>query len=504
MVAKRLLAMAHKVPPLSSESFPKGSLDEASPSPRLNEQMTPRALFEMVKDDQNWAVLLDDPSGAFGKGDIIDVRYQKYLAEVVPIMVSHDVSFKTAVDMLANKAGNKAQSSQAKGSPKKGKPRKEVIKDHGKDTVPKLREVVDEKDQPDLKVIDEKEESLHELEPKALDVDMEQKSLTHRARDFTKAMGRSSSEPITPKRPDKEQALLRQQGVVPLPRPDQVAERVVYVERTQIPHKAVAIQTEEAPPSQLLQPLLSGPAVPSSKPRVRRKQKEEIKEIPIQYQDCSCGRIIFSNSMKFILACALVVAAIWCAENYDEVVKFFNGPLFRKQEPAATARHSKQDHKKDQKSTESKESKHSSRPPHHEEKPESHSHGGAVRQGEEGRTMRPTPSPMTDLQLAKEELKMELKKLERLDQEQAQTARVGELARLSQKENEHQAAHSQNKDEHLRQAALDAEVQAKVAQQELEEDSEIRKQKQKVKDAQALVDELESAQREKENFLALK
>ena len=25
---------------------------------------------------------------------------------------------------------------------------------------------------------------------------------------------------------------------VPLPRPDQVAERVVYVERTQIPHKA--------------------------------------------------------------------------------------------------------------------------------------------------------------------------------------------------------------------------------------------------------------------------
>eukprot|EP00435_Cladocopium_sp_Y103_P073431 s469_g43.t1 len=35
-------------------------------------------------------------------------------------------------------------------------------------------------------------------------------------------------------------------------------------------------------------------------------------------------------------------------------------------------------------------------------------------------------------------------------------------------------------------------------------DSEIRKQKQKVKDAQALVDELESAQREKENFLALK
>lgn len=498
MVAKRL-AMAHKVPPLSSESFPKGSLDEVT-SPRLNEQMTPRALFEMVKDDQNWAVLLDDPSGQFGKGDIIDVRYQKYLAEVVPIMVSHDVSFKTAVDMLANKAG-KAQGSQAKGSPKKGKPRKEVIKDHG-DPAPKLREAVDEKDQPDLKVIDEKEESLQELEPKALDVDMEQKSLTTRSRDFTKAMGRSSSEPITPKRPDKEQALLRQQGVVPLPRPDQVAERVVYVERTQIPHKAVAIQTEEAPPSQLLQPLLSGPAVPSSKPKVRRKQKEEIKEIPIQYQDCSCGRIIFSNSMKFILACALLVAAMWCAENYDEVVKFFNGP-FRKQEPATTARAgSKKDHKKDQKSAESKESKHSSRP-HHEEKPESHSHGGTGRQGEEGR-MHPTPRPMTDLQLAKEELKMELKKLERLDQEQAQTARVGELARLSQKENEHQAAQSQNKDEHLRQAALDAEVQAKVAQQELEEDSEIRKQKQKVKDAQALVDELESAHREKDNFLALK
>lgn len=32
----------------------------------------------------------------------------------------------------------------------------------------------------------------------------------------------------------------------------------------------------------------------------------------------SCGRIIFSNSMKFILACALLVAAMWCAENYDE------------------------------------------------------------------------------------------------------------------------------------------------------------------------------------------
>ena len=28
---------------------------QASASPRLNEQMTPRALFEMVKDDQNWA-----------------------------------------------------------------------------------------------------------------------------------------------------------------------------------------------------------------------------------------------------------------------------------------------------------------------------------------------------------------------------------------------------------------------------------------------------------------
>eukprot|EP00438_Fugacium_kawagutii_P014230 Skav210339 [mRNA] locus=scaffold4443:113803:120076:- [translate_table: standard] len=64
-----LPAMANKVPPLSSERFPKGSLHDEASSPKLTEQMTPRALFEMVKDDQKWAVLLDDPSGAFGKGD---------------------------------------------------------------------------------------------------------------------------------------------------------------------------------------------------------------------------------------------------------------------------------------------------------------------------------------------------------------------------------------------------------------------------------------------------
>ncbi|CAK9017744.1 unnamed protein product [Durusdinium trenchii] len=59
--------MAPKVPPISPEHFPGGS--EVQASPRINEQTTPRALFEMVKDDQKWAVLLDDTTAGFKGGN---------------------------------------------------------------------------------------------------------------------------------------------------------------------------------------------------------------------------------------------------------------------------------------------------------------------------------------------------------------------------------------------------------------------------------------------------
>ncbi|CAJ1423524.1 unnamed protein product, partial [Effrenium voratum] len=85
--------MASSVPPLNVKDLRP---EDAEASPRLNEQMTPRALWEMVKEDDKWAVLLDDESGGFSKGDIIDFRYQKYLAEVVPIMLTHNVGFKGA------------------------------------------------------------------------------------------------------------------------------------------------------------------------------------------------------------------------------------------------------------------------------------------------------------------------------------------------------------------------------------------------------------------------
>lgn len=518
--------MAPKVPPLAR--FPQGSAEAWSP--RLTEQMTPRALWELIKEDPTWGVLVNDPSGAFSKGDIISVRYQKYLHEVLPIMVSQDASFKTAIDMLAEQTGGKALSPQSKGvvsapasSPKSAKLRKEVMKDQGKDG-PKLREAVDEKDHPDLKAIDEKDATFHEVEPKALDMDVEheEKSITNRARDFTKATERSSSEPIAPKRPDQEHALLRQ-GAVQMLRAEQVAERVVFVEtRPQVQNKEIAIQTEEvraAPSEPLLQPLLS--RAPAAKPKARRKPKDAKKEVPIQYQDCSCSRIFFSSTMKFILACMAALVVVWCGENCNKVLAFFGGSMVK--EPVApSTKHSKSKTKHTEK--EPKEPKHheshesekhpqsgpkpvvspvkSVKPsePRHEEKPESHSHEGVRREGE----VVPTTSPPTDLQLAKEERAKDLKELERLEEEQARTARVGELARLSQKEHEKMAKNqNKDKDSNLRQAALDAEVQASAAQRELDEDADIRKQKEKVKDAQALVDQLETAKMDQQGFLAV-
>jgi len=460
--------MAPKVPPISPEHFPGGS--EVQASPRINEQTTPRALFEMVKDDQKWAVLLDDTTAGFKGGDIIDYRYQQYLQEVVPIMLNHNVSFKTAVDMLASRLG-KAQGSEPKGSPKRI--RKEVMKDQSRDPMPKLQEAIDEKD-----------ESMIGYEPKALDVDMQQKSL-NRPRDFTKATGRASSEPITPNRTE-EQALCRQQGAAAPVRPEPVAERVVYVEtRPQVTNKAVAIQTEEAPPG-LLQPLLARP-VPKPKARnSRAKPKEQPKEVPIQYQDCSCGRICFSAGLKFLLACVLFVGLSVLAHDSSKVLAFFGGtvttspeqPNLRKKPAAAPAPVAK--HKQTQKE------------PKREEPSSAHQdHKGSERHAPQKKE----PAHKSELQLAKDRLDHELKILERLEEEETQTARVGELARLSQQENEKEAK-SQNKDVHLRQAALDAEVQAKVAQQELKEDSEIQLQKRKVKDAQAHVDQLESEQRD--------
>eukprot|EP00439_Symbiodinium_sp_Y106_P077520 s450_g16.t1 len=104
----------------------------------------------------------------------------------------------------------------------------------------------------------------------------------------------------------------------------------------------------------------------------------------------------------------------------------------------------------------------------------------------------PSKSEESELKLAQKELKDEVAQLADLEEKERKTERVENLARLSQKVSEDEAR-SQNNKELLRQAAVDAEVQAKLAMEELQEDQAIKQLQAKVKMQEEKIDDLEAS-----------
>jgi len=466
-------------------------------TPRLNEKAGDRTLFDMVKDDERWAILLEDRESQFTGGDKLEYQYQVYLAEVVPVMRSRGCSFKEAVNILHPPPGedneklridttkeelkdktNPSPSADPREPEVEAKAPPKLVEEAASSSPEKKVEAAST----EKKDLDKNDEI---QEPKARNAEtsqMEQKSESsgHRRKD-SKAAGRSSSEPPTPKK-EKAWARDRQEDVQNNPSP----------KRDRRPSTSIAIQTEEAIPqgsqtqevpasekpkkvrvktprgssgergssssSGLRQPLLGpNPTTQTKGHRQKEKKAKQEADMVAKYEDCSCERTISSAGVRWLLICAAVV--------------FMGTVLLPKPLPEG-----KSDLPRERPSAV---------PLHHSDEAGKSSHRVAV-------PSKPDEKDESELKSAQKELKDELTKLDNLEEEQRKTQRVENLARLSQKENEDEAR-SQKKKDHLRQAALDAEVQAKLAMDELQEDQAIKHQQAKVKMAEERIDDLEAS-----------
>lgn len=463
-------------------------------TPRLNEKAGDRTLFDLVKDDERWAILLKDREYQFTGGDKLEYQYQVYLAEVVPVMERRGCSFKEAVNILhpppppSGEDNEKLRIDTTKEELKdKTNPSPSAEPDVESKAPPKLvEEAASSSPEKKVETASTEKKDLDKnneiQEPKARNAEtsqMEQKSESsgHRRKD-SKAAGRSSSEPPTPK---KEKAWARDR--------QEDGQNNESPKRDRRPSASIAIQTEEAIPqssqtqevtasekpkkvkvktprgssgergssssSGLRQPLLgANPTTQTKGQRQKEKKAKQEADMVAKYEDCTCERAINSAGVRWLLICAAVV--------------FMGTVLLPKPLPEAK---SDLPHERP-----------SGVPLHHSDEAGKSSHRVAV----------PSKPEESELKSAQKELKGELTKLDNLEEEQRKTQRVENLARLSQKENEDEAR-SQKKKDHLRQAALDAEVQAKLAMDELQEDQAIKQQQAKVKMAEEKIDDLEAS-----------
>lgn len=299
---------------------------------------------------------------------------------------------------------------------------------------------------------------------------MERKSesSSHRRKD-SKDGARSSHEPPAPT-PQEERAREENEESNPCPRHDRPPSTSVAATQTEdaippgspiqvvvSPRPKRTPRGERGRSSSLRQPLLGQPPTQTRRQsRQARKAKKEA-EMLAKYEGCSFTRAINSAGIRWLTICAAIVF-MWTLLPKQPTALPREGPSHLPHESPSGLPHE----------------------PSHEE--DRSSHRGAV----------PPKPEESELKLAQKKLKDELAQLADLEEKERKTERVENLARLSQKVSEDEAR-SQNNKELLRQAALDAEVQAKLAMEELQEDQDIKHLQAKVKMQEEKIDDLEAS-----------